>query len=95
MKTIGRPGSLVPLEKSWLYPYQDQVNKHVMIAYTALYSSVLHTGLSSEARVMNLRNNSQPEEMDVTEPSAFDKASITAFRFSLSSERVSAEQKNR
>ena len=94
MKTIGRPGRLVPLEKSWLYPYQDQVNKHV-ITYTALYSSVLHTGLSSEARVMNLRNNSQPEEMDVTEPSAFDKASITAFRFSLSSERVSAEQKNK
>ena len=94
MKTIGRPGRLVPLQRSWLYPYQDQVNLHV-ITYTALYSSVLHTGLSSEARVMNLRNNSQPEEMDVTEPSAFDKASITAFRFSLSSERVSAEQKNR
>lgn len=67
----------------------------LLFANTALHSSVLHTGLSSEARVMNLRNNSQPEEMDVTEPSAFVKASITAFRFSLSSERVSAEQNNR
>lgn len=58
---------------------------------------MLHTGLSSEARViiMNLRNNSQPEEIDVTEPSGFFKASIIAFRFSLRSDRVLAEQKNR
>ena len=58
---------------------------------------MLHVGLSSEARVMimNLRNTSQPEEIDVTEPSGFFKPSIIAFRFSLSSDRVIAEQKNR
>ena len=51
---------------------------------------MIHTGLSSEARVINLRNSSHPDEMEATEPSVFVSTSITALRLSLSSERVSA-----
>lgn len=49
-----------------------------------------HTGLSREASVINLRNSSQPDDIEVTEPSVLVSTSITSFRFSLSSDNVSA-----
>lgn len=49
-----------------------------------------HTGLSREASVINLRNSSQPDDIEVTEPSVLVNTSITSFRFSLSSDNVSA-----
>lgn len=52
------------------------------------------TGLSREARVINLRNSSQPDDIEVTEPSVLVSTSMTSFRFSLSSDNVSAAKKN-
>lgn len=49
-----------------------------------------HTGLSREASVINLRNSSQPDDIEVTEPPVLVSTSITSFRFSLSSDNVSA-----
>ena len=51
------------------------------------------TGLSREASVINLRNSSQPDDIEVTEPSVLVSTSITSFRFSLSSDNVSATKK--
>ena len=49
--------------------------------------------MSREARVINLRNSSQPDDIEVTEPSVLVSTSMTSFRFSLSSDNVSAEKK--
>ena len=51
------------------------------------------TGLSREASVINLRNSSQPDDIEVTEPSVLVSTSITSLRFSLSSDNVSATKK--
>lgn len=53
------------------------------------------TGLSREASVINLRNSSQPDDIEVTEPSVLVSTSITSFRFSLSSDNVSAAKKKK
>jgi len=50
--------------------------------------------LSREASVINLRNSSQPDDIEVTEPSVLVSTSITSFRFSLSSDNVSATKTN-
>ena len=49
-----------------------------------------HTGLSREARVINLRNSSHPDDIEVTEPSVLFSTSMTSLRFSLNSDNVSA-----
>ena len=48
------------------------------------------TGLSREARVMNLKNNSHPDDIEVTDLSAFVNSLMTSCRVSLSSDTVSA-----
>lgn len=54
-------------------------------------TTLIPTGLSRAASVMNLRNNSQPDDTLATDDLVCVKTSMTSLRFFLSSARVSAE----